>query len=288
MGHKQRTDSPYEYKKGITLETVDTVSGWYEETDIYRLFKNGAYGRVEYNIIDALYKYPYMNKKTICRYLDKILNKKNETWDWYYHIMLEMLDDYSLYALRYDDTIFYAIPSYVRNLWAAKKNYEVFLPDEDVSSVLEYASLAQWHISLLEGEKLLQNTLYQKRKIAKESLLIPSYVETMKSGYRYRIFSFSLPRGRDDISFFLNQLERLWDIISRSKRKNQITMTVMVASSLKEIQAMNEIMKSFPAATGRRIYYVLDGNTSEFNGLSCIYYYVEEGEEYRLVSIDLK
>lgn len=288
MERKRRTDSPYEYIEGLELQTVDTESCWRQETDINKLFRDGAYGRVEYNIIDALYKYPYMNRKTINRYLDKVLKKKQESWHWYYHIILEMLEDYSLYALRYGDNVFYALPCYVRNLWAKKKHYTVSLPDENISSVLEYASLAQWHIALMEGEKLLQNTLYQNRKLARKSVIVPSYIETIKSGYSYRMFSFCLPRGRNDISFFLEQLKYFWNIMEQSRRKNQITLTVLVSSSLNEIRAMNELMKSFPAAKGRRVYYVLDGNTSEFSGLDCIYYYMEEDGEYLLKTIDLK
>ena len=287
MGFKTKTDSPYEYIEGLSLEYAPAASGWQQETDLAKLFKDGIYGRAEHCVLDALYKYPFLNFRTLSRYLD-IVYGTHGTPNWYHHILLKMRGDNIIYALRYGDNVFYALQDYVRLFWVNKKRYSVSIPDICVSAVLEYASLAQWHISMMEGEKLVKNTLYQNMKIAGETLVVPSYMEIVKSDTRYRIFSFAFPKGVKEISPFIALLSHMWELMARSRRKNMVTLTVLTVSSLKEMEVANGVFKSCKTAKGHRIYYVLDGNTSEFSGLECLYYYIEEEGEYQLKTIDVR
>lgn len=287
MGFKTKTDSPYEYIEGLSLEAVHLEDGWQQEADVQKLFKDETYGRVEHYMLNALYKYPYLNTHTLYRYLDIACGKKSSP-NWYYHILQKLRADYVVSALRYGDTVLYTLPEYVRLYWSKKMKYSVEVPELSVSSVLEYASLAQWHISMMEGEKLQKNTLYQKMKMAGEELTVPSYMETVKFGIRYRIFSFAFPKGVKEITPFLSQLSHVWELAARSRRKNMITLTVLTVPSLKEMEVANTVFHTFTAAAGHRVYYVLDGNTSVFSGLECLYYYIEEEGEYQLKTIDVR
>lgn len=277
-------DSPYQYIRNIELSVLK--NSYNIETDVTKMLRDRVYGRIEHCIIDALYKYPYITKHTLSRYLNIVLhdNRRND----YSNIINSLREGYVIYALEYNKTYFYAIPCYVRQLWAKKKNYKVVLPDETAAAVLEYSSLAQWQVALMEGEKLLHNTLYQYRTIAKRKLLLPSYTETIKGRYRYRIFSFCLPKGESsNISAFLQNLSDIWHLMDLSKRKNQINLTIIIVSSLQEADRIKELINIYPAAAGRRIYYALEGNTSEFSGLECLYYYEREDNEYHLKTIDI-
>lgn len=283
---KMNYDSPFTYIPGLKLELEAEVN---DGMDISSLFSSGQFGRAESYILDALYKYPFLNMECIRRYCDVVFEEHREK-SFYRHRMKELLELSLVQKATYGDQIFYYLSIFARKQLKKKKGYDVFIPNEvDESAVLEYASLGQWHIAMMEGERnnLTQSTLYQERKLQKKSLLVPSYMSVKKGKYTYRIFSFSSPRGRENLVPYLTMIKDMWNEMSQYKKRGVVTLTVITVYSLREIYALRTVMDQYYKDYTNQVYFAVDGNTAAFGGLTCLYYF-DKRDTSLLKVVDVK
>jgi len=150
------------------------------------------------------------------------------------------------------------------------------MPAETKTGILECASLAQWHIALTKGLNVKSNYFYKNIKFAGEIISTPSYIETTIGYFHYRILSLPFPKAGNDITSFFHYLQNTWRVFQKATGKRQITLTVFVISSLKEIKAISLLLESLEETKDRTVYYALEANCTEFTGLSCLYYYDKE------------
>jgi len=282
-------DSPYVYDKKLKLSVTRHPN--MGNADLHKLFRDKVYGKVEFLLLEALSRYHYLNKYNLARYIDSKLQEKK--WADYSHVIKKLLSDNVIYRVDYGESVFYAIHEYARayieKKW--KKNVSKYrIPlQETPEAVLECASLAQWHLSLTKVSNIKKNCFYQKIMFGKVTMEIPSYAELTIGRYDYRVISASFPKGDTNITDFFEWLKKLWEVLGNTTRKNQITLTVLSVTSLKQISVIEEMLNHMEGAQGRMVYYVLEVNTAVFSGLSSLYYYDYSADgENALQTISLK
>jgi len=260
------------YSFDQSLELKDTSPDISGELDMDAVIRSGAFGLNKSRIMDCLYKYPVVNKMSILYFLGVEENEKEvrKTSD----DLRNLVSMGIVKTYMYGELILYSLADYVRKYYSVKKGFYVMVPNVlSVSEVLEYASLAQWHISIVRTGNVGLNTLYQEMTIARKKVLLPSYIE-IKRGVRYRIFGLPAPRG-SSVSVLLDKLSCLWELSEKSKRKDQHTLTLIVCESYKQMETMHQVLSLFEPAKTRTIYYCLDENFRE-NGLSALHYFQNE------------
>lgn len=267
-------DSPYVYLEELQMTHQDLPQD-YEKADLNKLFRDKTYGKTEYLILEALTIFHYLNKANITKYVDGRL--KERKWPDYTKVINRLYTDNVLSKTTYGEHVFYGIYPYAREYMENKqtdiRKKERYFPLQQKDKVLECASLAQWHISLLSRYHAKRSCFYEKIKVSKKEFMADSYMETTIGNTHFRVLSYAFPKADKDISAFFDKLNLAWVAMNQKQAKNQVTITILVISTLKEIKALSQIMESNEHTKGRTLFYVLEGNTMEFDGLSCLYYY---------------
>lgn len=258
-------DSIYEYHDSMVMEPNVTQK---QDVELSSLQKSGVLGENKCHILDCLYKYPVCNKAAIHRFLhlETEEGKKRASEDLRMLVTLGCVD-----TITYGTTTIYALSSYTRKEWGEKKKYYVITPNLfSKSEVLECAAVCQWHLSVAHDGDIGKNMVWQEIPLAKSMTFIPSYME-INRGNKYRIFALSSPRG-SSASDFVERICSMWGVMEKSVRKGQYTLTVIICSSYREMDSLNNLFQSVEKAQGRTIYYALDENY-ELNGLCCLHHY---------------
>lgn len=285
--------SIYDYIPGVPLELPEQdLVRLSRGIEISEFVKKGIYGPIECHIVDALYKYYLMNRHTLSRYIDVTSERENAA-ALVRNILDKMKEDGILYTIRYGTLVLYSLTDSVREEWSQKKSFvSKRVPSFDTPyQVLEYASLAQFSVSVMEGEQVHCNHFHQVRSIAKVRMHIPSYVEMTKAQYRYRIFAYPFPKDPGvNITDFLEEINRAWGQMAKNRRKGLISLTVIVVPSVAQMEALDSVFRHYTPAAGHRVYYCTDSDTAVNRGLQTLYWYEPdawEGTEYQLKTIEL-
>lgn len=276
--NKIMIDSPYTYLENVPM-VMQNIPKW--QADLNKLFKDGTYGKVEYSIIEALSIFHYMNSYNLSRYLNKKLQDRK--WADYSNIIKKLQADNVICKNTYGKQIFYSLfpdaERYMKKRRGKKATEGCYAPEPTPEGILECAALAQWHLAATRGN-VSSSCFYRKMRIAKVNINMASYIDRKIGRYYYRIFSLPFPKNRkNDIAVFFNQLKNTWYVMGKCRGRNQINLTVIVVSSLKEIKTITQLLNTIDEAKERNIYFALEGNTAEFDGLSCLYYYEKNSTE---------
>ncbi len=264
-------DSPYAYSNNIKF--FKDTSRENIKADFQKLFKDHTYGKVEYLIMYSLYKYQYLNKYNISVLLDDRLKEKK--WKDYSNVLKQLVKDGVLYTVSYGNLYLYCLSEHARNYIHNKqvRKEEKIIVNEISAKILEYAALAQWHISLTRDSRCKVSGFYKNVNIGNQKVMIPSYAEFKIGRHNYRILSYNMPKGTDNVSELLEEIEKAWTSCNQVARRNIITITVLVVSSLLEARSMAKLLKAWENSKGRTVYYALEANCIDFAGLSCLYYF---------------
>jgi len=281
------TDSPYTILDDETMTKDMSVK---DHADLSKLFREGTYKMVEYLILESLAIYKYLNRHNIKRYLDYKL--KDKSWNNYYHVVKKLLEDNVLDRIRYGEHIFYTLPEYAEEYMKTRMKKKVvrYHVPETTENVLECAALAQWHISLVITGTVKHNGFYCVHKLAKQTYEIPSLAELTVGNYNYRVTSFAYPKKTEaeEFEMFWKRIINTHTGLAASSRKNQINLTVISVSTLKEMKEAQHQADEIPELENRMFYFVLEGNTACFEGLQHLYYYDRDGKkEERLTTISV-
>lgn len=282
MGDRILYDSAYAFIDGEPLSyCVYTGAG----LDIQTLLSSKVLGKVEYVMMEALYKYPFITMDCVRRYVCVVLGVSYEQ-SFFRHCMERLTQLSIVMTVSYGTATFYTLNAFARKQLKKRLGFDVVMPDEiTVSAVLEYGSLGQWHISVMEDTTAAMKTsvLYQVHTFHKRRILVPSFICFKKGALQYRICSFASPRGRTDIAAYLNSIKDVWQSMS-IRRKNTVNLTVITVSSLTEIRALNAVICRF-FETFQKIYYVVDGDCAAYSGMSCLYCFDRDEEEKSVLKV---
>lgn len=220
-------------------------------------------------VMDALYKYPYLDRDSLHAVLSSRDGKEFD--DRKLGKSLQFLRELGVAEMySYGDKSFYGLSREARNQLAADMGYKVSLkPDMDDAWILGAAGLCHWHAHAVGGGHIGKNFLYQAMRIAGREYLPESYME-FKRSVPYRAFAYTVPRD-GNLSSLVGKITESIDLQLSSIRKGWVSLTVLVAPSLASAQACNEIFSRLPDTKGKRVYYALDSRTGAhargFSGL---------------------
>lgn len=276
--------SPYAWRGNLSLSVCSKPYG--NPLDAVSLRKSGKLGR-GIRVLDALYKYPFLDRCSLLaclsagRSFDGIGDR--QLWDHLRFLIRSGLAE----SISYGDFHFYRLSEDTRKQMSDYKGYIVEAPTlSNVSFVLETAALCSWHAHATAGGNCGRNAVFQKMRFAKKEIVIDSYLE-LKRTVRYRIFAFSTPRGSDP-NAFVNKILDSWRLQCESGRKGQVTLTLVVASSLTEMEGMDRLFGAIGEARGRKIHYALDSRRGrDAYGFHGIYYFDSDGVENSLRSVSI-
>lgn len=273
----------------VTPERVLNITA----EDIQKFFGDKTYGRVEKEIIRALFTFHYVTKNTLKRYLDKRLDEfKRNNYD---SIINQLQQDGIVERLTYGPVNLYTLSvvgkeyilSQPKELGKRKREE----PQKDTASILECASLAQWHISLLCGDdKVTDSHFTEIMQYGNYSIFTNSHVELWKNKYHYTIHSFCIPKTKKNMEEFLLSLAAHRHALSGTKTKKgyikDIRLYVMVAENHEQIEHMAKILKGRDELKGAEYYFVLDAYTNETRGLDLLHLYSKDRKEGHLRTLE--
>ena len=261
--------------------------------DIHKFFSDKTYGRVEKEIIRALFTFHYATKNTLKKYLDKRLNEfKRNNYD---SIINQLQEDGVVERLKYDTINLYTLSAtgreYILSQPKEVGKRKIEEPRKDIPGILECASLAQWHISLLCGDdKITGSHFMEIMQYGNYSVSTSSHVELWKNKFHYTIHSFSIPKTKDNLEDFLLSLAAHRHALSGSKPKKgyikDIRLFVLVAENHEQIEHMAKILKARDELKGVEYYFVLDAYTNETKGLDLLHLYSKDRKEGHLKTLE--
>lgn len=282
--YEEETESPYFFKDGVDLEVPGQSLA--RPLDVLSLRKSGRLGR-SVTVLDALYKYPFLDRCSLeaCLHGGKTpAISDRQVWD----CLNFLMDGEIVHPVKYGDFRFYVLRDGARKQLSEAKDFSVTTPDlTDKSRVLETAALCRWHAHFTAGGNVGANVIGQTMKFAGKTAIVDSYLEFRRS-VRYRVFAFASPRG-SRFEDFAEKLSAFSELQRESARRGLVTLTVIVASSVTEAEAIDRMLGAMDAFRGRRFYYALDSRRGkDAYGLAGLRYFESEGGEVALRSVSIE
>lgn len=264
-----------------------------EIEDISKFFSDKTYGRVEKEIIRTLFTFHYVTKNTLRKYLDKRLKEfKRNNYD---SVINQLQTDGVVERYSYGQINLYTLSStgreYILSQPKEVGKRKIEEPKESIAGILECASLAQWHISLLCGEdKVTSSHFMEIMQYGNYSVYTRSHVELWKNKYHYTIHSFCIPKVKENLEEFLLSLAAHRHALSGNKPKKgyikDIRLYVLVAENHEQIEHMAKILKGRDELKSSEYYFVLDAYTNETKGLDLLHLYSKDRKEGHLKTLE--
>lgn len=282
----------YEIIEGMALKKVDPAARLtLKKEDIKKFFKDKVYTKAHDVVIQALYFYPYLTKYNISRYADHKL--KDQKWNDYSNLLKKMWQDGVVERLQYGKLNLYRLSDGARQFGLDKfknlKGRDFIFPNESVAAVLESASLAQWHISLICGESVTRAHFYENIYLGEMPIYMPSYAEFKKNGYKYHVSSFCLPKEENNLEDFLLEIKALNRALRSGVKasRKEIYINVIVCTTLAQIEYTAAAMRAMKDMKELAFYFVLDENTVLTKGLEFLYWYTVDEEDSKIKTVRL-
>ena len=281
---EQELLSPFHFVKQQSITEIENPAEY--EPDLAKLFRDNIYGLQEYLALACLLQFPFVNTRNIVRYIEQHnISVKAPS-----KLLKRLWEDGAIRRYKYCQTEFYGLTAasqdYMRRKMRVKENRMFVKPAERTDSLLECASLAQWHISLLSGGKVLEQKFYEQVMLETEKTFIPSYVVIRQNKYVFHVSSFAIPKTPEGVNSFVDHLLTYKATVSKiARKKNHVWMTVLSATSTDEVRRMDAILKGRKELHGSKIYYAVEPVTVRAKGIDKIFSIEEDG---RLSTISIK
>lgn len=274
------------YNKKTLLEKVSLAPDC-DKQMLAKLFKDRIYGKVEYMLLETLYLFPVLNKHAIKRAMDHKL--KERSWKDYSRLMEKVIGDGCIYKWSYGNTFLYELAPQAREYMEGRLKLSVTEPSRYPYKLLEQASLAQWHVSLLCDVDCRKSAFSRPYAIGGLMEPVTSYVEIKKGKYCYKIISIAFPKVEEEMKDFLNLMEHTLELRRfMQQRKGTIMLLVICASTLQDIENAALFLGGREETKGKRLYFVLDANTATSTGLEKLYYLDTQDGKKILNTISIK
>lgn len=260
---------------------------------IQKYFKDKEYRQAEDVIFQALYFHQYLTKQNIIRFANRKLNEENKD-GFYENILKKLHKDGCIHICSYGKITLYTLSDTVREFLTDKykniKNRFFLITKKDAASVLECASLAQWHISLFCGEKVRKGYFYEKSHVGNLEINFPSYLEFIKGEYTYHVISNVIPKSMPATEDFFCNIKTISHAFRTSLkiRKNHIFLNIILVPDIESIKRIAKILSSIPIAKEITFYFAIEEQTIATKGLSLLYTYEDTGRDIVIATIKFK
>ena len=156
--------------------------------------------------------------------------------------------------------------------------------------MLESASLAQWHLSVMIGGGTKKAYFGENVILRKTKLHIPSYLEIEKGSIRYRLLSFAVPKVGLHMDAFIEHIIRVKEALYKWELslKREIFLVVLVCSNTYDMHQLASIIEGLSSTRNLQVYFVADPNTAFSKGIDLLYIAEKEGNDLVLKTISVK
>ena len=285
--------SPFDYIPGIVLTEEYCHIKSISKEQLEKYFKERIYQRTEYVLLESLYRLPYLTRKNMERFADYRL--KDKKYAGYENIMRQLIKDGCLRRFAYGEVHFYRLHDGARAYYKDKLDprgiHEIQIsPAYDIPAVLESASLAQWHISVMIGDGIKKSYFGEDICLRKNKICIPSYLEVEKGSIRYKVLSFCVPKIDLHMESFLESILKVKEALYKWELslKRDIFIIVLVCANTSEMKQLAVLFENMKATQNLPMYYVSEPNTIFSKGLTLLYSVATEDGKQVLRTISIK
>ena len=285
--------SIYDYMPDVILEEESTKTESISKEQLAKFFKERVYQSTEYALLESLYRLPYLTKKNMERFADYRL--KDKRYAGYDNTIRQLEKDGCLRRFVYDDVRLYRLHDEARAYFAekldAKDIHKIEIPSEhNAAAVLESASLAQWHLSVMLGGGTKKAYFGEEIILRKSKLLIPSYLEVEKEAIKYRLLSFAVPKVSLHMETFLGYIIKVKEALYKWELsfKRELFLLVLVCSDTDDMLQLATIIEGLNATHNLQVYFVADPNTAFSKGIDLLYVTEKQGNDLVLKTIRIK
>lgn len=260
---------------------------------IEKFFKDRTYRQAEDVIIQSLFYHHYLTKFNIVRFANRKLNTNNRH-DFYGNILKELYKDGCIDILTYGNVTLYTLSAPAREYSKAKyKNVRnrIFTPPaEDTVSILECASLAQWHISLFCGEQIRRSYFYEKAHIGNLPTQFASYLEFIKGDYTYHVISNIIPKKMQTTESFFQNMQTISHAFRNNTKigKRHVFLNILIVPDLESIKKVAAFLQATDSTQDMTFYFALEEQTHLTTGLKLLYTYENTGKDIIIATIKFK
>ena len=285
--------SIYDYIPDVLLEEEYTKMGSISKEQLTKFFKDRVYQSTEYALLESLYRLPYLTKKNMERFADfRLKDKKYAGYD---NTIKQLEKDGCLRRFVYDDVRLYRLHDGARAYFAEKLDaqgiHKIEIPSEhEAAAVLESASLAQWHLSVMIGGGTKKAYFGENVILRKAKLHIPSYLEIEKGSMRYRLLSFAVPKVGLHMDAFIEHIIKVKEALYKWELslKREIFLVVLVCSNTYDMHQLASIIEGLSSTRNLQVYFVADPNTAFSKGIDLLYIAEKDGNDLVLKTISVK
>ena len=285
--------SIYDYLPDVLLEEEYAKTESISEEQLAKFFKERIYQSTEYALLESLYRLPYLTKKNMERFDDYRL--KDKKYAGYDNTIRQLEKDGCLRRFVYDDVRLYRLHdgarAYLKEKLDAKEIHKIDIPSEhDAAAVLESASLAQWHLSVMLGGGTKKSYFGEEVILRKSRLKVPSYLEIEKGSIKYRVLSFAVPKVGVHMETFLEQIINVKESLCKKELsfKREIFLVVLVCSSTYDMLQLASIIEGLSSMKKLPVYFVADPNTAFSKGIDLLYVAEKDGNDQVLNTISVR
>ncbi len=275
--------SRYAYDKSCTISKT-TLTG---EP------RNNVPSPFEEIIIGALQKYGFLTLPLIQRAVSMKHDKKISAQKAVNKMQKQgKIEKYTIkYPEGNPDCDVYVLSGEMRKKYGSKSVFRYDM--SNIPYILEHLSLAQWHISVLEGKETKEAAFCKQVGAGQFITQMPSLIEFKTSfGKKMYICGMTAPKGtrKEDLGRFLTSIITIDKYLARNKYRFKSYVLAVICESEAQIEEVSLILQNMAELQEMYIVYCLDIITGdeETDPLSMIYDVDREMGEARLSVLKLR
>lgn len=291
---EDKDTSIYQYRKGYNLQ-FESESIIYGRQEVYERVMDkvtiGEYSVIELEIIKALFKYKWLNKKNLEKHLNNTPNINVHMRKPDYESNLRKLrrdgaivtfSRAPMFAGEETKIIVYRLSEgaydYANTFLGIRKTYNKEKENLtiDTATALEILSLNQWYITMLTSGNY-KKTWYRQRFASKKGPVMVDAafkldVDKMRYGNKtMMLYAFALSKKEDGYVKFINHLLNLNAYIQSSDNKYKLSLIIVTCESRKRMTEAYAVLKGFRELDDLEIMFILDEDSISGTGLENVY-----------------
>lgn len=286
--------SIYQYRKGYNLqyEKQPVLFGRKEVFD--RVMENvtiGAYSIVDLEIIKALFRFKWLNKKNIERYLNgtNIIHQQMKKPNYDSNIkrlrqdgVIATFSRAPVFAGEEHRVVVYRLSEgaydYANAFCGIPKTYNKD-PENmtiDTAKAMETLSLNQWYISMLINEDY-QKTWYRARFRQKNGVFMIdsafrlSVKKEIYGSKTMMLYTFPMPKIDDGYAKMINKMLAINNFLHSPANKYKCSLILTTCESTDRIKKAYAALRSFKELDDLDLLFVLDNDSVKGSGIDKIY-----------------
>ena len=306
--------SIFQYRKGYNLQYRHQGIIYGKEEVFGTVMENvtsGTYSMIELEIIKCLYKFKWLNKKNIERYLnglnvlpqqlkkpnyDNNINKlrKDGVLATFFRAPMFAGEEHEVVIYRLSEGAY----DYVNAFCNIPKTYTKELENMsiDTARAMETLSLNQWYISMLIDKKYTKTWYRKKLRYKKGVFMLDAACRLSVNKEKYgdktlMLYAFAMPKREDGYVKFINHLLAINAFLQSPENKYKCSVILVTCESIEKIKQAYAALRTFEELDELDCMFVLDNDSLCGTGIdkvyACEYNPTTKGVKYYTTKIEL-